>query len=381
MGKRIAAIVVIYLFACVAWFFLGGTVATRTSNFNARLLGEVEALWGTAQAQPSPELVFERKVKRIDKEWVSVPGTKKQKLVEKERWEWVTQPVILDKSHLDVNFDLEHRNKGLFWYSTYVVDFDGRYSYQHVSEYDGFLSITYRFPTQRASYENFRFAVNDQVDPQITPEARNGEKVVVQRVPVKKGDVVPFELAYRSRGMDWWRYNFGSDVNRIKNFELVMSTNFESIDFPAGTISPTSKVATDDGWELKWEFDNLISGFEVGMQMPEKMNPGPLAAQISFFAPVSLGFFFLWMFVITLLRRIELHPINYLFLAAAFFAFHLLFAYTVDHLPVLTAFGICSAVSVFLVVSYLRLVVGLRFAALEAGGSQLLYLVFFSYAH
>ena len=36
--------------------------------------------------------------------------------------------------------------------------------------------------------------------------------------------------------------------------------------------------------------------------------------------------------------------------------------------------------SIFLVVSYLRLVVGMRFAAVEAGISQFIYLVLFSYA-
>jgi hypothetical protein len=72
---------------------------------------------------------------------------------------------------------------------------------------------------------------------------------------------------------------------------------------------------------------------------------------------------------------------NYLFLAAAFFAFHLLFAYTVDHIDLVVAFVLASLTSMFLVVSYLRLVVGLRFAALEAAGSQLVYLVLFSYAH
>lgn len=67
-----------------------------------------------------------------------------------------------------------------------------------------------------------------------------------------------------------------------------------------------------------------------------------------------------------MLRRIDLHSINYFFLAAlaaAFFAFHLLFAYTVDRIPVVTAFVLCSAVSMSLTVSYLKLVVGLRFAA------------------
>jgi inner membrane protein involved in colicin E2 resistance len=84
--------------------------------------------------------------------------------------------------------------------------------------------------------------------------------------------------------------------------------------------------------------------------------------------------------VITTMREIDLHPMNYFFLAAAFFAFHLLLAYLVDHISIHAAFVICSAVSVFLVVSYLRLVVGLRFAAVEAGISQFIYLVLFSYA-
>jgi inner membrane protein involved in colicin E2 resistance len=71
---------------------------------------------------------------------------------------------------------------------------------------------------------------------------------------------------------------------------------------------------------------------------------------------------------------------NYFFLAAAFFSFHLLLAYLVDHISIYAAFAICSAVSIFLVVSYLRLVVGLRFAAVEAGTIQFIYLILFSCA-
>jgi inner membrane protein involved in colicin E2 resistance len=71
---------------------------------------------------------------------------------------------------------------------------------------------------------------------------------------------------------------------------------------------------------------------------------------------------------------------NYFFLATAFFAFHLLLAYLVDHISIHAAMILASLVSVTLVVSYLRLVVGLRFAALEAGTAQLIYLVLFSYA-
>jgi inner membrane protein involved in colicin E2 resistance len=95
---------------------------------------------------------------------------------------------------------------------------------------------------------------------------------------------------------------------------------------------------------------------------------------------VSLFFFFFLMFILTTLRNIDLHPMNYFFLATGFFAFHLLLAYLVDHISIHVAMVISSLVSVGLVVSYLRLVVGIRFAAGEALAAQLVYLVLFSYA-
>jgi inner membrane protein involved in colicin E2 resistance len=102
---------------------------------------------------------------------------------------------------------------------------------------------------------------------------------------------------------------------------------------------------------------------------------------MSFSAPISLGLFMLWIQVLALLRGLDVHPVNHVFLAAAFFSFHLLFGYTADRLPVEAAFALSAAVSVGLVVSYLRLVVGPRFAWREAGIAQLVYLVGFSLAH
>jgi inner membrane protein involved in colicin E2 resistance len=116
------------------------------------------------------------------------------------------------------------------------------------------------------------------------------------------------------------------------------------------------------------------------MTMPEKLQPGPLAGEISYAAPVSLFFFFFLMFIITTMRNIDLHPVNYFFLATAFFAFHLMLAYLVDHISIHAAMIVASVVSITLVVSYLRLVVGIRFAAVEAGIAQLIYLIIFSYA-
>jgi inner membrane protein involved in colicin E2 resistance len=124
-----------------------------------------------------------------------------------------------------------------------------------------------------------------------------------------------------------------------------------------------------------------VSGFGIGMITPQRLQPGELASALAFSAPISLFFFFLVIYVLATLRRIDIHPINYYFVSGAFFAFHLLFAYTADHLPVEAAFALCSAVSMALVVSYLRLVVSASFAWREAAFAQAVYLIGFSLAH
>jgi inner membrane protein involved in colicin E2 resistance len=55
-------------------------------------------------------------------------------------------------------------------------------------------------------------------------------------------------------------------------------------------------------------------------------------------------------------------------------------AYLVDHISIHYSFLIASLVSLGLVISYMRLVAGSRFAMLEFGLAQFVYLVLFSYA-
>ena len=178
---------------------------------------------------------------------------------------------------------------------------------------------------------------------------------------------------------EWW-YRFGDNVSQIRNFNLTAHTDFYDIDFPDNGISPTSKEETADGWDLTWQYDNLISGIQIGLMMPQKLNPGPFVSRVSFFAPVSLFLFFFLIFIITLVKKIKIHPMNYFFIAASFFSFHLLMAYLVDHINLYVAFTLSSAVSMGLVISYMKLVLGIRYAIFEIGLSQFIYLVLFSAA-
>ena len=63
---------------------------------------------------------------------------------------------------------------------------------------------------------------------------------------------------------------------------------------------------------------------------------------------LSLFLFFFVVFIAATLRRVPIHPMNYFFLAAAFFSFYVLLAYLVDHISIHLAFAISSLVSVAL---------------------------------
>jgi inner membrane protein involved in colicin E2 resistance len=366
MIKRIGALVFIYVCTSIAWLILGTTIVSRSySPLSDALKSRVASNWGTAQEQTPPKATYKREYMR------TVESAKENKIVSTTE----IVPLTLDATKVDVTLDLEHRQKGLLWYSTYTVLFAGEYDFTNSSSQDQDVTFQLWFPSKQAVYDDLLMSMDDRP---LTVKNANDSAFGNIRVPA--GKTVALHASYRSQGLDTWRYNFGDGVSQIRNFTLNVHTNFKDIDFPENTLSPTTKREIGNGWDLTWNYTNLVSGYAIGIAMPQKLQPGPLAGQISFFAPVSLFFFFFLMFIITTLRGIDLHPMNYFFLAAAFFAFHLLLAYLVDHISIHAAFAICSLVSIFLVVSYLRLVVGLRFAALEAGGAQLIYLVLFSYA-
>jgi hypothetical protein len=339
------AIAFIFLGTTLAWLILGATIGARTGASASALRGKVASTWGAPHQQKAPS---------------AVSGG---------------SHLDLERSRVNVDLNLNHRQKGLLWYSTYSVAFTGVYTFRNSTAEDRDVTFTLPFPVEKAMYDNLVMTVNGH-SAQVTVDSAAAST----KAKVAAGHTATFQTHYLSQGLDSWRYDFGGPISGVNDFLLTMTTNFKDIDFPENNLSPTGKKETPAGWELQWKYQNLISGFQIAMQMPEKLQPGPLAGEISYFAPVSLFFFFFLMLMITSMRGIDLHPMNYFFLAAAFFSFHLLLAYLVDHISIHAAFFICSMVSIFLVVSYLRLVVGIRFAAMEAAGVQFVYLVLFSYA-
>ena len=373
---RLFAIGFIFFCACVAWSTLGASVVSRTGESDERLAKEVARLWGGQHEQAAPAAVVERP--RVVTEQVQEKDSRGQMVTRDVSRTVIDRvPIPLDSSRLKVDLALDQRRKGLLWYATYGVTFAGTYRLHNPDAQSRTVDVHLGFPSAEALYDGFTVRIDGREVPN-QGDLSQGVNVTTTLAP---GAASTVDVAYRSRGLDSWIYAFGpAGVAQVRDFALDMHTDFERIDFPGGTISPSTKVRDGNGWRLGWAFQSLVTGQKLGMELPRPINPGPLAARITFFAPVSLLFFFTVMVMLGALRGQSLHPVNYFFLAAAFFAFHLLLAYLVDHVNVHASFAIAAAVSVFLVVSYLRLVAGWRLAMLEAGVTQVVFLVLFSYA-
>lgn len=350
--RSLLAIVFVFCCTAIGWFVLGGTLAYRSEVSSGALSHEVRNTWGPALQQNHPVA------------WYQSPTGQKGRSM-----------VSPSASRVDVALQYEPKRKGLFWYRTYQIEFAARYEIPNPTPIEQTVYVAFNLPSENASYNAFTFDLEGTgLD---EPVLRGG--TITQAVAVPAYGTVPLSVTYHARGLDRWDYNLG-DVDRIKNFALSMQTDFDEINFPLGTGSPTSRNAVgDSGWELDWDYPDVIGAQSIGMDMPKALNAGPVASRISFFAPVSLLFFFAVLLILGAVTGVNLHPMNYFFLAAGCFAFQLLFAYTVDLMPLHVSFFVSALVSLLLVNGYLHAVGGRQITRIAAP-AQFAYMVLFSYS-
>lgn len=347
---RLIAIIIIYAFASAGWIFLGGVTLIRGGQTDGRLASQVGQLWGTPLTQTAPTLTLLGSA--LDAEVTVLPAA----------------------AVIRVDLDLEHRRKGLIWYPTYTCDFRGEWTVTNDSTTPRRYSFKLALPDSQGTYDDFQVAIDDEPSPRLVDPGIG----ILENLDLAPGASRSIAVSYRSRGMETWRYVPGAHLGRVRGLDLQVRCNDVRIDFPDGSLSPTTAV--DDQGRCAWQAKELITRKDIAVTMPEKLNPGPLVSRITFFAPVCLGFFFLVVAAITIVARIPIHPMHYLFIAAGFFAFHILLAYLVDVIDVHLAFPIASAVTLALVTSYLRTALGRAFPAVASFIAQAFFLILFSYS-
>src|SRR5688500_6145 len=166
MVRRIIAIAFIFICSSIAWVILGSNIFMRTRGSDQNLRSAVGSTWGTAQVQRAPVAFTERLETRTigeltrpnpairGRDIVGPPTTTTAPaapLRDGNRTETVRTrvPLALDQTRAAVDFNLDHRRKGLLWYSTYAVKFGGTRSEEHTSELQSPCNIVCRLRRQK----------------------------------------------------------------------------------------------------------------------------------------------------------------------------------------------------------------------------------------
>src|SRR5438128_1484781 len=223
MFKRIAAIVGIFASTCVAWMILGTSIFFRTDNLGPVLSSRVGSTWGTEQGQKPPSVnYFTQEVKTVEVE-------EKGKKVQKTEITKVAHDIALNSSRIGADFQIEYRQKGLLWFSTYKVAFEGTYTFQNPTEQEQRITIQLPLPAKEAVYDGLEI----ELDSKPLKIAIGGTEASAEaRVGARATGTI--KAGYRSQGMDSWSYQLsgGEGVARINDFRLAMNTDFDGLDSP-----------------------------------------------------------------------------------------------------------------------------------------------------
>ncbi|MBN8460839.1 MAG: inner membrane CreD family protein [Verrucomicrobia bacterium] len=340
--------------SAIAWFLLAAAIEFRTNQSGRTMREEVAGVWGPPLVQSHP------------KAWFDTPNAPNGRA-----------EVLPTRSDVTVTLNHEPKRRGLVWHRTYQVEFAATHVFTNPTRIPQTMYINYPLPDLPGGLEGFECRLGDESETE-SKSATPGEAGVIRAVTLPAQGTITLRVRYETLGSDSWRYHF-PDNRRVTGFKLAMRTNFRDINFPVGTASPRTenRQLENEPYSLAWDYQDILSAPDIGMDMPKQLNAGPVAARIAFFAPVSLLLFVTVLVLIACVRTIPLHPMHIFFVAAGFFAFHLLFAYLVDLIAIQVAFAIATAVSVLLVAGYLFAVGGSRLFAI-ALPAQLLYLAAFS---
>ncbi|MGA2377221.1 MAG: inner membrane CreD family protein, partial [Candidatus Sulfotelmatobacter sp.] len=198
MLRQILALAFIFVCTSIAWVILGATIFNRTYGSHEQLQGRVASTWGTAQEQSPPTATY------TTTDVVNTTTVENGKVIVRSKTEHWQVPMPVQASRIKVNLHLTPRQKGLLWYSTYAVEFAGDYRFRNNTTEAQTVDFRLKFPAQKAIYDGLQMKVNQQVI-SLTTDAQG----TVGQATVGPGETASLYVAYRSQGLDSWRYQLG----------------------------------------------------------------------------------------------------------------------------------------------------------------------------
>ncbi len=296
----------------------------------------LETNWGTDISQQSPTL-NSYQARRIisDNDDDNLPAETKRPS------EVRISNVRTLSSKIDGELNMDYRRKGLTYFPTFISHITATYQLKNENEEPVETEFIFPLPTEESLVWNAKINVSGKED--NTQVNSQGLKW--------KGDIGPQEektvtIKYSARGLDRFSYALNK-TNGPQDLVMNLTINgADQIDFPQGALSLSNIIERDEGWDLTWEFDQVLSSPSITVKMFAKKNISEQIARLFWFVPVLLTGYLLSIKGLSNLRNQKLKPFDYILLAALYTVFYPFLAYLVsvfNQLTVFTGLGISLA--------------------------------------
>ena len=311
--RRLVAIAFILFGASVAWAMLGSSLLARTGSFDGRLEPQVQLLWGGPHRQVAPSV------------WILRPGTETETVETKEPDGRIVRSASHEAGDAPdpgaAGSDARHRHAR----SRASAQGAALVSHLHASRSTPTIAsrnpdaeartmpVRFPLPAENALFDDFVFQLDGRQIDAAGDIAKEMSAAVTAaagatgdaRRPVPVARHAHLDVCVRRK-----RRRAGARLRAGHAHQLSpTSTSRRARCRRARARRPITAT------NLSWSFANLISGQAIGMELPERLNPGPFAARVTFFAPVSLLFFLTVMVMVGATSGPALHPMHYWFIA------------------------------------------------------------------
>lgn len=371
MPTRLSAVVVAWIIATLIWIVAATIPRLHSEAGRYQVIKDARDSWALEHKQLAP-VVY---ICRPETEPTVSPG-QPCPTPEPTESEARYHPEPLKSSEVMVRLSPDESNLKHRGFTTYRVAYSGKYRICNPRATNRDIYFQFVFPANDGTYENFRFVAGGQV----LDSTRPGNSQIVRSFNLNPGEEKLIEISYESPGIENWSYVPGADLADTHNLSLTVISDFDDVTFAGNSLLPTSSRRTETGLELKWNYDQLISKSVIGISVPSKITAPGLASRWVNYTPLALLLFLALTFTLITVRRVAFHPVNFLFMMAAFLSYPFLLGYMAGHLNLYLAMGLCCAASVSVVIAYSYLVTRLRSVSAEVGAAQLAYLMLFSLA-
>jgi inner membrane protein len=383
---RLLAIGVLALLLQIPIKMIGGLVAERQAR-RAEAVEDVTSKWGRTQQLAGPVLVVPYAHRWLEMNSAGVPITREEP----------RNAIFLpDQLHVEGDLDSESRQRGIFKIPVYELSL--------------LLSGEFRAPDLAAlgiepetvAWKNVHVALGISDVRAVrgqTPLTWRGAEVellpgtgssafgagIHAEVDASGAAPLTFSLPLSLAGSIGAYFTpFGRETT------IVLGSNAKSPSFQGGWL-PTERSVSGDGFRAAWSIPFLGRGFpqawtsksdfgdsiatsRFGVDLLEPVDHYRMAERSVKYA----GLFILWTFaavwLIEVLGRVRVHPIQYLLIGAALCVFYVLELSLAEHFGFATAYALACVAVIGLIGAYARAILGrVGLALVVTGGAAALY--------